>query len=183
MRCFAAHSGYSTTWDTREVPVRISDARTDVAGLDEVEPLWIELHRHHRDVSRYRDLVDDLAASWDRRLDWYRRLLRQGGCYLTARDDHDRVIGYAMLAVEDGPDDTFATTGGIVEVVTLVVSGDHRSAGVGRALLSAAELAARERGIDTVKIAVMAGNERALAFYEGHGYGLGEHVLYRRLTG
>jgi len=165
------------------MPGRISDARTDVGGLAELEPLWIELHRHHRDVSRYRELVEDLGASWERRLDWYRRLLRQGGCYLTVRDDRDRdrVVGYAMLALEDGPDDTFATTGGIAEIVTLVVSGEHRSAGVGRALLSAAERAALARGIDTVKIAVMAGNERAHAFYEGHGYEIGEHVLYRRL--
>jgi ribosomal protein S18 acetylase RimI-like enzyme len=40
---------------------------------------------------------------------------------------------------------------------------------------------AREHGFDTVKIAVMSGNVRAQRFYEANGYGVAEHVLYRRL--
>jgi hypothetical protein len=40
---------------------------------------------------------------------------------------------------------------------------------------------ARERGIDTVKIAVMHGNAPAPASYEARGYPVAEHVLYRRL--
>jgi ribosomal protein S18 acetylase RimI-like enzyme len=87
-----------------------------------------------------------------------------------------------MVAVQAGADDTFEVKGGIAEVVTLVVSRDHRSSGVGQALLRAAERIARDRGYDTVKIAVMSGNNRAQHFYEHGGYSVGEHVLYRRLT-
>jgi ribosomal protein S18 acetylase RimI-like enzyme len=86
-----------------------------------------------------------------------------------------------MVAVEDGPDDTFEVEAGIAEVVTLVVTRDHRSVGVGRALLAAAEGIARDRGFDTVKIAVMSGNARARDFYEAHGYSVAEQVLYRHL--
>jgi ribosomal protein S18 acetylase RimI-like enzyme len=86
-----------------------------------------------------------------------------------------------MVAIETGPDDTFATERGTAEVVTLVVTAQQRSAGVGRALLLAAEGVARDRGCDTIKVAVMAGNERAQAFYEGGGYAVAEHVLYRSL--
>jgi ribosomal protein S18 acetylase RimI-like enzyme len=88
-----------------------------------------------------------------------------------------------MVAVEDGPDDTFEVKGGIAEVVTLVVRRAQRSAGVGRALLTAAEQIARDRGVDTVKIAVMSGNTQAQEFYEKNGYLSGEQVLYRRLDG
>jgi GNAT superfamily N-acetyltransferase len=167
--------------DTRGMPEDISAPRTDPAGLDELEPLWIELHSHHRAVSDYQALVKDLVVSWERRLRWYRRLLEQGGSYITARDRNGDVVGYAMVAAEEEPDDTFESEGGVAEIVTLVVAEGHRSAGVGRALLQAAEQAARDRGADTVKIAVMAGNRRAAAFYETGGYSVAEHVLYRRI--
>jgi GNAT superfamily N-acetyltransferase len=62
------------------------------------------------------------------------------------------------------------------------VTREQRSAGVGGALLSAAEGVARARGCDTVKIAVMTGNRRAEGFYVNHGYAVAEHMLYRRLS-
>jgi ribosomal protein S18 acetylase RimI-like enzyme len=126
-------------------------------------------------------LVDDPSSSWASRLRWYRRLLADGGSYVTAEDHRGVVIGYAMVAVQAGPDDTFAVRGGIVEVVTLIVTREHRSSGLGRALLTAAEAIARDRGYDTVRIAVMRGNARAQSFYEAVGYSVAEHVLLRRL--
>jgi GNAT superfamily N-acetyltransferase len=165
------------------VAVYISDPRTDIEGLEDLEPLWIELHRHHLATSEYHRLVQDLGRSWARRLAWYRRLLADGGSYLTATDDRGRLIGYAMIGLESGPDDTFEVNGGIAEVVTLIVTHGLRSTGVGRLLLSAAEKFARDCGFDTVKIAVMHGNARALEFYEANGYVVAEQVLYRRLDG
>jgi GNAT superfamily N-acetyltransferase len=161
--------------------VSVSPPRTDPEGLADLAPLWHELHRHHRDVSDYQPLVRDLGSSWASRLRWYRRLLAEGASYLTATDDRGRFVGYAMVTVDEGPDDTFEVEGGLVEVVTLVVTGERRSGGVGRALLRAAEGIARDRGFDTVKIAVMSGNDRARRFYEANGYAVAEHVLYRRL--
>ncbi len=160
--------------------VHISDPRTDSDGLDELGPLWRELHRHHREVSDYEPLVEDFDASWASRLRFYRELLASGASYLTATDD-GRLVGYSMVALEQGSDDTFEVQGGRAEVATLVVSPDRRSAGVGRALIAAAESIARHNGFDTVKIAVMSGNDRALEFYEANGYSVAEHVLYRRL--
>jgi ribosomal protein S18 acetylase RimI-like enzyme len=163
------------------MPTRVTGPTTDSDGLEQLAPLWMELHRHHRDVSEYRALVEDVEASWERRLSWYRRLLDSGACYFTAHSDEGRLVGYAMVAIEKGADDTFDTERGIADVVTLVVTAAHRSAGVGRALLRAAERLARDDGVDTMKIAVMTGNQRAQAFYEDQGYAVAEHVLYRRL--
>jgi ribosomal protein S18 acetylase RimI-like enzyme len=163
------------------MPISISDPRTDAEGLTNLEPLWGELHRHHGHVSAYKGLVEDPDSSWASRLRWYRRLIAEGGSYVTATDDQGRLIGYTMVAVEKGPDDTFDVAGGIAEVVTLIVSRDRRSAGLGRALLAAAEDIARNHGFDTVKVAVMNGNVRALEFYETNGYSVAEHVLYHRL--
>ena len=154
--------------------IKVSDPRTDVEGLTHLAPLWEQLHRHHQAVADYKVLVHDPAVSWTRRLRWYRPLLADGAAYLTATDDEGPLVGYAMIA--------FDSTGGIAEVVTLIVTCGHRSLGVGRALLCAAERIACDRGFDMVKIAVMSGNLRALRFYEANRYSLGEHVLYRRLV-
>jgi hypothetical protein len=59
----------------------ISAAKTDVNGLDDLAPLWGELHQHHREVSAYPALVADPELSWARRLDWYRHLLADGASY------------------------------------------------------------------------------------------------------
>jgi GNAT superfamily N-acetyltransferase len=161
--------------------VEVSDPRTDPEGLEQLAPLWHELHRHHLEVSTFASLVEDLDSSWERRLGWYRRLLAQGAVYLTATAAEGDLIGYAVIALESGADDTFEVTGGIAEVVTLVVTADRRSTGVGRRLLAAAESVARDAGFDTVKIAVMGGNAAAQDFYEANGYAVAEHVLYRNL--
>jgi ribosomal protein S18 acetylase RimI-like enzyme len=155
---------------------------TDPRGLDELKALWIELHEHHRRVADYRDLVEDAEASWQRRRSWYGRLLAEGGAYITAVHDAGRPVGYTVVTVSPGPDDTFASEGAIAEVVTLVVAAGTRSAGVGAALLTAAEEFAAGRGADVVRIEVMTGNDRASAFYERHGYAVAEQVLYRRLS-
>ncbi len=163
------------------MPPQLSEPRTDPPGLEELRSLWIELHRHHRQVADYRDLVEDVEASWERRLRWYRRLLQEGAAYITAVDAGGRPVGYAMVTVTGEPDDTFDSRGGTAELATLVVSSEHRSGGLGAALLAAAEAFARSRGADVLGIAVMAGNVRAYAFYEAHGYTVAEHILYRRL--
>jgi L-amino acid N-acyltransferase YncA len=89
------------------MPVHISDPRTEECGLDNLAPLWKELHRHHRDVSEYQALVQEDVASWERRLKLYRRLLDEGAAYLMVSDDDGRLLGYAMVAFEHDPDDTF----------------------------------------------------------------------------
>ncbi len=57
------------------MPVHISAPRTDLEGLTDLARLWRELHCHHREVSDYWDLVDDLDNSWERRLELYGRLV------------------------------------------------------------------------------------------------------------
>jgi hypothetical protein len=44
--------------------IHIGRPRTDFEGLDDLEPLWLELHRHHLEVSKYQSLVQDLGFSW-----------------------------------------------------------------------------------------------------------------------
>jgi ribosomal protein S18 acetylase RimI-like enzyme len=145
--------------------------------LDELKPLWLELHAHHLAVAEYRNLVSDLEQSWQWRRAWYEQLISEHGSFFIARDA-GLALGYAMTYTTVGPDDTFAVQGGTVEIVSLVVAGSRRGRGIGSALLTAVHESALARGLDTLKVAVMVGNERALEFYVGAGFSAAEEVLY-----
>jgi ribosomal protein S18 acetylase RimI-like enzyme len=156
--------------------------RTDREGLDSLAALWRELHAHHLALASYAGLLNDPDLSWQRRRAWYLRALDEGGFYVTATAEDDRLVGYTMVAIELQPDDTFASDRGIAEVITLIVSRHARGHGLGQALLRSAEHRAAAQGADTMKIGVMAGNDSARAFYERHQYAVAEHVLYRPLN-
>ena len=154
----------------------------DPAGLAALEALWRELHLVHLHVATYRPLVEDLDESWVSRRTYYEEILAGRGAFFLAEPaGGGPPVGYAMATVSHVVDDTFVIVGGCVEVTTLVVTAARRGEGLGARLLAAAEGYATSLGMDTLKIGVMAGNEAARAFYESHGYGLGEWYLYRSL--
>jgi ribosomal protein S18 acetylase RimI-like enzyme len=157
--------------------VDIEGPSVSSAGLDELQPLWLALHRHHLTVARYRHLVQDVQHSWQERRRWYGELLADGGAYFVAREG-DTAVGYAMTQATLGADDTFEVRGGIVEIVTLVVAESMRSRGAGRDLMAAVRDYAARIGIDTLKVAVMVGNQRAQAFYSKAGFEPAEEVWY-----
>ena len=150
-----------------------------VAGLDELGPLFKQLHRHHLEVATFGPLVPDPGDAWTFRRRWYEQIIGGGGRYFVARDGTGHSIGYGLVDHALGRDDTFDVGGGIVEVVTLVVDATARGAGVGEALMVAMEAFADAIGADLLKVAVMAGNGSADAFYAANGFVPGEHVLYR----
>jgi ribosomal protein S18 acetylase RimI-like enzyme len=88
-------------------------------------------------------------------------------------------LGYAFVVLHPGPDDTFPFGDQHGELYTLAVTPRARGRGVGTALMDAVDAELERRGIADLEIAVMAGNDRALRFYERRGLVAGEIVLYR----
>ena len=84
---------------------------------------------------------------------------------LVVVDEEDRPIGwihvsrFASLEASD-----VALIGG------MVVGEEHRSGGIGEALLAASEAWAREHGARTMVVRSRVTRERAHRFYERHGY-------------
>lgn len=145
--------------------------------IDVLRPLWLELHHHHRAVSPF-ELVGDDEQSWQRRRSMYLRLLEDGAfAYLAELDGAP--VGYAFVRLHDGPDDTFPLGERYAEVLTLAVTAAHRGQGLGGRLLDAVDAELDRRGVDSVAIAVMTGNDEALRFYERRGLRPGEVYLYR----
>ena len=154
--------------------------RIVLAGLDRVDelrPLWLQLHHHHARVSRVQPFVDD-ETSWERRRRSYVDLLERGGFALIAEED-DGMAGYATVLVHEGGDDSWSLEERWGEVWTLVVDQRRRGRGIGGALLDAVDAELAARGVHDLMIGVMEGNDDARRLYERRGLVPGWLQLYR----
>lgn len=146
--------------------------------LGELEPLWRSLHAHHRRVAQVPLLADD-DLSWQRRSAWYRAMLDAGEAFLLVARDGAETVGYAFVYLRPGDDDTWPVGARLAELVSLAVAPARRGAGIGTRLMDAVDAELERRGIHDLEVAVMAGNARALAFYERRGLRVGEILLFR----
>jgi ribosomal protein S18 acetylase RimI-like enzyme len=113
--------------------------------VDDVRELWLQLHHHHQRVSAAQPLVDDDELSWQRRRALYLDRLRGGEDFLALAVEGASPVGYAMVTIEPGPDDTFPVGERYAEVYSLSVAEHARGHGIGTQLLDFVdrELAAR----------------------------------------
>jgi len=141
-----------------------------LARLDELEALWLTLYDHHRQVhpGPYRPRDD----SWPHRRRQYRQILSEddGFAVLASRRANESLVGYAMVSVHEGPDDTWPTGPRFAEVETLVVTPAARGQSVGSQLLDRVDEELARLGIDVVAIGVVPGNDTALRLYERRGF-------------
>ena len=86
--------------------------------------------------------------------------------------------GAVLVRIYDTPADPAMVPRRRAHIEALVVDRDHRRAGIGTALMTAAANWARENGAAEVVLTVWAGNVAAEAFYERLGY----RVVSRALT-
>ena len=97
------------------------------------------------------------------------RVEKKHGQVLVA-ENNGRVIGWAVLLVEEGPVCVVKDQRTYGSICELYVDEDARGRGVGRDLISACELQARCLGLGHLMIGVLAGNARAKAIYAEAGY-------------
>ena len=156
----------------------VAIAAAGAERVDELEPLWLALHRHHREVAA-QPVVGDDAASWDRRRAWYLDMLAGGDDLLLIAERDARPVGYAFLHMHAGPDDTWPVGRRWGEVVSLSVLPAERGAGVEEGAPDAVDRELAARDVPDLQVAVMAGNADALRFYERRGLRPAELILFR----
>lgn len=117
-------------------------AHDDIVGSETVEEM---LREHHSHGTIHRRLTADPA--------------------ITVVAVTDEVVGFAVVSPDDEDESRW-------HLGAIYVDDTHRRMGIGRALLAAAETRARARGAGTIRLVVMAENERARGFYEAMGYQL-----------
>lgn len=141
--------------------------------IDELRPLWLSLHRHHRIVEpSLAPYVDD-QTSWRMRRRYYDECLAHPESFVRVARRAKAAVGYALVRVERTTtmwSDTWVTGDRTAEVVTLVVSREERGRGIGTALLGAVETEIERLGIGDVIIGAVPNNIQALELYRQRGF-------------
>ena|SRR5215469_13973550 len=158
------------------MPIDIALAGAD--RLDDLRDLWLALHRHHRATAAPPVVADD-EASWQRRRATYSAWLASDEALLLLATRDGRPVGYAMVHLLTGPDDTWPVGERWAELYSLSVAADDRNHGVGGQLLDRVDEELDRLGIGDLQVAVMVGNAAAQRLYERRGFRPGEVVLYR----
>jgi ribosomal protein S18 acetylase RimI-like enzyme len=131
--------------------------------LDELRERWLELHRYHRTLPGAVPLVEDDMLSWERRRALYLDRLRSETAFLVLATEAETVVGYALVCIEVGPDDTFALGDCYAELFSLFVASRLRGQGIGTQLLDFLERELTRPSIHEIKVAAMVGNVGAPA--------------------
>jgi ribosomal protein S18 acetylase RimI-like enzyme len=155
----------------------VAIVRAGAEAVEQLEPLFLALHDHHRTVTAL-PLVDDVTA-WRARRATYLAWLAEDRALLLVARAAGAPVGYALVVRHEGADDTFPLAPGYAELYTLSVAAGARGAGVGGRLLDAVDEALADEGDPPLVIAVMAGNDDALRLYTRRGMVPGELLLYR----
>jgi GNAT superfamily N-acetyltransferase len=142
--------------------------RLPAESIGRLAPLWEALRHHHVGV------VPHLPAqppdrSWVIRRALYEEVLSDPDAFALVAVLDGRDVGYAVVALHQGPDDTWVTGDRIAEVETLSVLSDARRSGVGTALLDRVDAELTSLGVRDLRIAVIPDNTAATRFYERRG--------------
>jgi ribosomal protein S18 acetylase RimI-like enzyme len=156
---------------------RVTIEQVGADGVDRLRELFLALHHHHRDVTDL-PLVDDEEA-WQARRATYLTLFAEGRARLVVAAIDGEPVGYALVVIQDGANDTFPLAPRYAELYTLSVAANARGRGIGGRLFDAVDAIVAEEGRLPLQIALMAENSAALRFYRRRGLVLGEILLYR----
>lgn len=135
--------------------------------IPRLEPLWLNLHRHHQQLAP--ELAPYVAdkASWTLRSRQYREALEDGGFGFIATDG----TGYLLCAKRPMQwQATFPLPPMLWELVTIYVEPRRRGGGMGSAMLRAMEDRVAATDTPTKLIGLIPQNRRAAAFYRARGY-------------
>ena len=146
----------------------IAIAEAGPERIDELEPLWHELVRHHASVMRALGPPRERADAWARRRPHYEELLAKPGAFALIAERDGTPVGYAMVEPSRPSQSWQVDRAATLE--TLVVVPAERGAGVGSALIDAVRERVGAAGVTHLSLGVVATNERAIRFYRRHGF-------------
>jgi GNAT superfamily N-acetyltransferase len=105
----------------------------------------------------------------------------QAGAIFVA-DVEGEVVGFAAVRTRVPTESLDEPPGTYALLSDLVVAAEHRGAGIGRALIEAAEAHARSLGASEMRVTVLAKNAVARSLYQGTGFSAYLEVFTKQLT-
>lgn len=127
--------------------------------IDSIAPLWQQLNQLHFEKSLHFAAYYE-KHSFDVRKQVFIEKAQQGQLLITVAKHQDKLVGYCVSSVVNN----------VGEVESLFVSPEHRGADIGETLLKRALSWMDSLKVSSKKIAVYAGNEAVLNFYEKFGF-------------
>ena len=152
-------------------PPEVEIVEADVRRLDDVESLWRSMHEYHAEVAGDVREVTPLRRaedSWQRRREEFAHWMRDGDAWLLIAERERSPVGFAFFRICDG-DWSFETGERMAELEVLSVEPELRRWGIGSLLMEEVERRLAAAGVGFIGLAVIAGNEDALRFYERWG--------------
>jgi ribosomal protein S18 acetylase RimI-like enzyme len=146
----------------------VSISRAGAEALDRLEPLWLALHEHHQTVAPPA-AYQPRHRSWEARRRAYAEWLAEPGSFVLLAERAGELVGYALVQVRPGPDDTWVTGDRIAELQTVSVAPSERGHGIGTQLLDRVDTELAAQGIGDLFIAALQGNDAAIRLYERRG--------------
>jgi len=146
--------------------------------LEALRELWLSLHRHHTAIGSH-PLVDDESTSWQLRRALYETWLQNEEAFILVAGDVAAPVGYAVVHLHDGPDDTYPVGKRWAEIYSLSVTPQARGQGIGTQLLDAIDERLAALGIRDIAVSAMVENDAALRLYQRRGFVPREIILWR----
>ncbi len=100
----------------------------------------------------------------------FKNLLTNRDCFALVAKSDGESIGYLVGIMKSRPESAFQYEKTILEIDQIAVVSGYRKLGVGKRLLDAACLRAREKGISEIQLNHWAGNELAENFFGKNGF-------------
>jgi ribosomal protein S18 acetylase RimI-like enzyme len=139
----------------------------DRDDLPALEQAWRSLYAHHAVVGTAGVPLIPVDERWPARLREFQEAFDSERAVMLVAERDGEVVGFAFSTLHE-PHPVF-DSGPIGELDVLVVLPAERGRGIGEELVRRSRAALRERGVGTLKVVVMAGNEAALRFYSRLG--------------
>ena len=135
---------------------------TDIAGIERIRTLWIQLNRHHQANAR---AFQEVYARWtfDDRKAYFITVAEQGSLRIDLAFDPEqgRYAGYCVSSLSKDREG---------EIESIYVDETYRSLGIGTNLLTRALTWLNNRGSIRNRVSVADGNEDAFPFYRKFGF-------------
>jgi len=148
----------------------ISVRRHGPEVIEELRPLWLAMVHHHHEVAPELGPIYDDDETWARRRAHYEDTLNRPGSFALVAWDDDTAVGYATVVIEPNQSPSWPQPDRYADLDSLAVAADARGQGIGEALVEHVQAEVEAAGISEVRLFAIAGNHRALAFYERLGF-------------
>ena len=152
-------------------PPEVEIIEASAERLDDVGSLWRAMHEYHAEVAGEARKVAPFRRaedSWQRRRGEFERWMRAGDAWLLIAERDGSPVGFAFFRICDA-DWSFETNERMGELEALSVEPELRRWGIGSLLMEEVERRFAAAGVGFIGLAVIAGNEDALRFYERWG--------------